>query len=115
MIVHNTMDGKQMLVIEMEDGHLLNMIGYVIKNLKIAKSILVEDNKNNFKNIIYGKKMDKFEAEQYIKNYEELISVYVLEAKIRGLNIDKHIDNLREILEREEQYINEFDMLFIEE
>lgn len=98
--MHRTKEGQIMPINTMEDKHLINTINLFITKLDDAKWVL-EENDSAFYRAVNGIEMDKSGAKNYANNFVEVVSPYITEAVIRGLNLVEQRENMQNLLGRE--------------
>lgn len=88
---HKTKEGTTILIVEMEDSHLLNTIELFARQIKQFIDIL--DNPKERKKseeVLFGKEvMSESEASNKLTSLTDKLVSYVFEAAIRGLDISK--------------------------
>lgn len=106
MNTHITRDGKTMLIASMDDRHLLNTINLKLSQMEEAKKIIYS-NLSGMNAIFFDGVNSKVkdEAIRFVKGYEDILSIYILEASIRKLDIESYLNRLRGLIERSESLI----------
>lgn len=92
---HITREGKECIVAEMSDTHLVNFINFVITNTKRVKK-----SNDPFQDSLYGRKaLSDKEAGEIIRECIEELYPYLVEAYLRGLKKPQEL--LRQLIQRE--------------
>ena len=85
----------------MTNEHLYNFINYQIKKLEIAKKIVNEEKSDNFSKIYYRNSLASiYNAEEFIREFDEIIMPYVYEAFKRNLDITALSIKLQNIVDK---------------
>jgi hypothetical protein len=102
-VYHKTRTGGTMLIAQMDDKHLLNTIKMNVRHLAFAKAVLSEGEKTSeFFKALYPEQMTERTARTVVADWDIALGPYVIEANIRGLDIDKEIQNIRDLFSRSE-------------
>ena len=89
---HTCADGRQLLIVDMTDMHLLNTIGMHCRNLSQIRETLEQSQKYD-SDILFSALSDfnmkdlKASAKLTIKKTHEMLKSYVFEAACRNLNV----------------------------
>lgn len=98
---HKTRDGREILLAELEDLHLINIISNKLDTLEEAKLILTDDApRNKFDTALYGEVMNEEYAYDFVADFDRAIGPYIAEASIRELDIRDLLDRYRQLVGR---------------
>ena len=99
MQVHTTQDGTKMLIAEMETDHLFRTLDSYCRKLKVCREVL--ENPNGFSGDVmiqalqpgYSPEACRERAQDLIVDLHEKVQPYILEAVIRGMNINEIVQD----------------------
>lgn len=93
--LHQTADGRSLLICQMDDSHLMNTISMYCRNIKNARLVIEQGNVKlpTVAKVLTGNKFDRerqvANAESTIRSSHNKLQPYVMEASLRGLNISE--------------------------
>lgn len=103
---HVTIEGKEMMICEMSDGHLKNHINLLLNNAEACKRLIqLGSGEETVTEMIYGisRKQQVNQAKLKIKLIYSKAPAYIMEGVIRGMD---YSERLREVFDRNKEQVS---------